>query len=304
MQKVSNFIKSPLILCDSLVRHLGQRLPDDVYLKLRFLFKMKKRLNLKNPKTYNEKIQWLKIFNHCPEYKKMVDKYEVKKYVSDKIGEKYVIPTYGIWNQLWQIDWDSLPNKFVIKTTHGGGGNGVVVCRDKNVFDVERAVNVLKSSLKQDIYKSLREWPYKDMQKRILAEQLLIEEGQQNPHDYKVLCFGGVVKLIEYHEGRFTDNHTQDFYDRDWNLTTITQSGYGKFNTIPSPKPDLLDEMIRLSEILSEGIPHVRVDWYIVNNYLYFGEMTFFDGSGFEPWDNIEDDIMLGDWISLPSKHK
>lgn len=277
---------------------------DKAYLKRLFKFELGETLDLDNPKTYNEKLQWLKLYDHRPEYKKMVDKYEVKNFVAGKIGEEYVIPTYGVWNQLNQIDWDSLPNQFVIKTTHSGGGVGVVVCKDKNNFDIEKAISHLKSSFKQDIYKNKREWPYKNLPKRILAEQLLVEEGQENPHDYKVLCFGGKVKLIEYHEGRFTEDHSQDFYDREWNLTKITQGSYGKFNTTPSPKPSLLDEMIRLSEILSEGIPHVRVDWYIVNNHLYFGEITFYDGSGLEPWDHHEDDLMLGSWISLPSKQK
>lgn len=302
MQPLLKYIKHPLSLCDSLVAHFGKWLPDSLYLKLRFRFHMNKRLNLNNPQTFSEKLQWLKLYNHRPEYKKMVDKYEVKKFVSEMIGEDYVVPTYGMWNDYRQIDWNSLPDQFVLKTTHGGGGSGVIICKNKSSFEVDSAINTIKKSLKQDIYKSLREWPYKDMKKRIMAEQLLVEPGQAYPHDYKVMCFGGKVKLIEYHEGRFTDSHTQDFYDRDWNLTKITQGSYGLFNTMPSPKPVLLDQMIRLSEVLSNGIPHVRVDWYIVNNHLYFGEMTFFDGSGFCPFDRIEDELLLGSWIELPSK--
>lgn len=282
-----------------ITKSLGFLFPDKLYLEILYRLKMGRKLNLEDPKSYNEKLQWLKLYNHVPEYKVMVDKYEVKEYVAKKIGNDFIIPTYGVWNEINQINWESLPNKFVIKTTHGGGGSGVVICKDKHKLDTQLAKDILKRSMKDDIYKSLREWPYKGMKKRIIAEKLLEEDGQDSPCDYKVMCFNGNVKLIEFHEGRFSELHTQDFYDRDWNLTGITQGSYGRYNTTPSPKPALLDEMIRLSEILAEDIPHVRVDWYLVNNHLFFGEMTFFDGSGFYPFDRFEDDILLGSWITL-----
>lgn len=291
----SEFIASCIQKCNFLF--------DDItYLKLLYRYKIGKSLNLENPQTFNEKLQWLKLYNHRLEYKVMVDKYEVKKYVSQIIGDEYVIPTYGCWDDIGKIDWKSLPLQFVIKTTHGGGGGGIVVCKDKKQFDIKQAERILRRSMKQDIYKDLREWPYKDMKKRIIAEKLLSEEGQDSPHDYKVMCFNGKVKLIEFHEGRYSERHTQDFYDREWNLTPITQGSYGEYNTTPAPKPELLDKMIHLSEILAKGIPHVRVDWYIVENHLYFGELTFFDGSGLCPWDKYEDDLLMGSWITLPEK--
>lgn len=286
----------------TVIQKVGFLFWDSLYLRLLFKYRVGYSLDLENPKSFNEKLQWLKLYNHRPEYKMMVDKSEVKKYVTQKIGGEHVIPTYGVWDNIDQIAWDSLPNQFVVKTTHGGGGGGVVVCKDKSKLDIKNAKNVLKRSMKQDIYKSLREWPYKDMKKRVIAEKLLEEDGQDTPRDYKVLCFDGKVKLIEFHEGRYSNHHTQDFYDREWNLTQITQGSYGDFNTIPSPKPALLDEMIQLSEVLAENIPHVRVDWYIVENKLYFGELTFFDGSGLCPWDRYEDDVLMGSWITLPDK--
>ena len=285
-----------------IIRKLGFLFCDSLFLKLLFKLKVGYSLDLKNPKTYNEKLQWLKLYNHRLEYKKMVDKYDVKKYVSNLIGDEYVIPTYGLWASVKDIEWDRLPNQFVIKTTHGGGGCGVVICRDKSNFDVNAAVSILNKYYNQDIYKSLREWPYKGIKRRIIAEKFLEEPGLLSLKDYKLMCFNGKVRLIEYHEGRYSEHHTQDFYDCDWHLTKITQGSYGEYNSIPSPKPALLDEMIRLSEVLAEDIPHVRVDWYIVDNHLYFGELTFFDGSGLGPWDRYEDDLLMGSWITLPEK--
>ena len=294
--------KNRNIFVSTIVQKVGFLFSDEKYLQLLFKYRVGYPLNLKDPQTYNEKIQWLKLYNQRPEYQQMVDKYEVKKYIASKIGDEYVIPTYGVWDDINSIEWISLPEQYVIKTTNGGGGCGVVICKDRAAFDKAKAVKELRRSISKDIYKELREWPYKNMRKRIIAEMLLEEKGEVSPRDYKVMCFDGKAKLIEYHEGRFSGHHTQDFYDTDWNITSITQGSYGAFNTNPSPKPDLLEEMIRLSEILAKNIPHVRVDWYIVNNHLYFGELTFFDGSGLGPWDRYEDDLLMGSWITLPKK--
>lgn len=286
----------------TLIQEIGFLFPDKLYLKMLFKYCVGYKLDLNNPQTYNEKLQWLKLYNQRPEYKTMVDKYDVKQYVAKIIGEEHVVKTYGVWDDFDQINFDSLPSCFVIKTTHGGGGGGVYICKDKSALNKNDVKKMITKSFKQDIYKSLREWPYKDMKKRIIAEQLLVEEGKSSPCDYKVMCFDGKVKLIEFHEGRYSEHHTQDFYDVDWNLTRITQGSYGEFNSKPSPKPSLLGEMIRLSEILAKDMPHVRVDWYIVNNQLFFGELTFFDGSGLGPWDRYEDDLLMGSWITLPQK--
>lgn len=275
---------------------------DKQFIKVLFHKHFRRSLDINNPQSFSEKLQWLKLYNRKIEYKQLVDKYAVKAVVESLIGPEYVIPTYGVWNSVEDIEWDVLPNEFVLKTTNGGGSCGVILCKDKSKLDIKEAINTLKRSLKQDIYKIYREWPYKGIPKKIIAEKLLVDDKESVLNDYKVLCFNGVAKLIEYHHGRFTSEHTQNFYDRDWNLTSITQGSYGLYQLKPTTKPEQLDEMIRLSEVLAQGMPHIRVDWYIVNGKLYFGELTFFDGSGLFPFDKEEDDLLLGSWIDLPSK--
>lgn len=304
MNSLKTYIKDPSRILYGLVRKMSPLFSnDETYLKILYFIRNHRKLNLHNPQSYNEKLQWLKLYNRKPEYTTLVDKYLVKAHVSNIIGDEYIIPTLGVWNCPEDIEWDKLPQRFVLKTTDGGGAVGVVICKDKSSFNRNKAIKQLNKALKQNIYEELREWQYKNVKKRIIAEQFLEENGFESPRDYKVMCFDGKVKLIEYHEGRFSKIHTQDFYDRDWNLTKITQGSYGAYNTSPSPKPDMLDEMIRLSEVLAEGLPHIRVDWYLIDKHLYFGELTFFDGSGLTPWDRYEDELLLGSWITLPKNN-
>ena len=272
---------------------------DELYLKTLFRAKYGYKLDLDNPKTFSEKLQWIKLHDHNPEYPKMVDKYEVKEYVSSIIGSEYVIPAYGVWDRFEDIDFGKLPDQFVLKCTHDSGG--LVICRDKSKLDMEAAKKKITNSLKSDYYLQGREWPYKGMKHRVIAEQLLVDESGKELRDYKVMCFGGVPKLIEFHTGRYTDHQSQDFYDTDWHKTSISQGGLQQYQTTDyvAPRPSTLDEMLRLSEILSKGIAHVRIDWYSVYGKLYFGEITFFDGSGLDPFDNPNDDLMLGSWIDL-----
>ena len=272
---------------------------DEQYLKTLFRAKFGYRLNLDNPRTFSEKLQWLKLHDHNPDYQKMVDKYDVKEYVSMIIGSEYVIPAYGVWDRFEDIDFDKLPNEFVLKCTHDSGG--IVICRDKNKMNMDTAKSKITKSLNTDYFLQGREWPYKGMKHRIIAEQLLVDESGEELRDYKVMCFGGVPKLIEFHTGRYTDHQSQDFYDIDWHKTTISQGGLQQYQTTKyvAPKPSTLEEMLKLSAILSKGIAHVRIDWYSVYGKLYFGEITFFDGSGLDPFDNPNDDLMLGSWIDL-----
>lgn len=286
----------------SIVKNLGFLLSDKKYLELIFKFKVGYPLNLDNPRTYNEKLQWLKLYCHRPEFTTMVDKYDVKDYVSGKIGSEYVIPTLGVWDSPDQIEWCALPERFVLKTTQGGGSCGVIICKNREKLNRTKVANDLRTAQKYNIFKEFREWPYKNVKSRIIAEELLEEPEFEAPRDYKVMCFDGKVKLIEYHEGRFTENHTQDFYDRNWNKTSITQGAYGELSSQIAERPECLDKMIELSEILSKDLPHVRVDWYFVKGNLYFGELTFFDGSGLCPWDRYEDDLLMGSWITLPKE--
>lgn len=259
-------------------------LPDKTYLQLLYRFKMGHRLDLNHPKTFTEKIQWLKLYNRRPEYTLMVDKYAVKKYVADIIGEKYIIPTLGVWDKPEDIDWDALPNEFVLKTTHGGGSGGVVICKDKKTFDRNKAILTLRDSMNGDIYRSLREWPYKDVKKRVLAEKYMAPKDMvNNPiydlSDYKFFCFNGEPKYCQV----IRDRHSKesiDFYDMNWRhqefvgLNPIASNGIN-----PVPRPLLLDDMICICHKLSENMKFVRIDMYVIDNRIYFGEITFYPAS-------------------------
>lgn len=271
---------------------------DKEYLEKKFMTLMNRDLNLANPQTFNEKLQWLKLYDRKLEYTTMVDKYAVKKYVADIIGEEYIIPTIGVWNHFDEIDFDKLPKQFVLKCTHDSGG--VVICQDKNKLDLKSAKKKIEKCLKRNYYWSSREWPYKDVKPRIIAEKFLSEEGKEDLADYKVLCFHGEPKIIEVHMGRFNGNHTADNYDTFWNKTDIEQLDLPKTNEL-IPKPVFLDEMLRLSRLLAKNLIHIRVDWYFSNNRLYFGELTFYDGSGYNQFCGNADEF-LGSLIKLPIK--
>lgn len=274
------------------------KLDDESYIKRKYRACIKKELNIDNPQTFNEKLQWLKLYDCKPEYTTMVDKYAVKKYVSDIIGEEYIIPTLGVWNHFDEIDFDKLPNQFVLKCTHDSGG--IVICTDKSNLDLKAAKKKIEKCLRRNYYWSSREWPYKNVKPRIIAEKYMSDEGKEELSDYKVLCFNGEPKIVEVHKGRFNGQHTQDCYDEFWNKTDIEKHDLPKSNDI-MPKPAFLEEMLHLSKLLSKDLIHVRVDWYFTNNRLYFGELTFFDGSGYNLFCGNADEL-LGSWIKLPIK--
>lgn len=282
----------------TIIKKILRPLPDEIYIRIQYRYLIGRKLNLSNPSRYNEKLQWLKLFNHNELYTKMVDKYEVKKYISEKIGEKYVIPLYGVWDEFSQIDFSKLPNQFVLKANNSSGGN--IICKNKQEFDYEVAKKKIEESLKNNVYWYGREWPYKNVPPKIIAEKYM-EDESGGLQDYKVLCFNGEPKLIELHRGRYTENHTQEFYDFSWERKDINQKGE-HMGEIPANKPVCLDEMYVLSQILSRNIPHVRIDWYIVNEKLYFGEITFFDGSGYVDFIPDELNYTIGKWIELPEK--
>lgn len=301
MQPIINYIKHPSRLCDSLVRHFGQWLPDSVYLKLRYHFHMGKSLNLTSPKTFQEKLQWLKLYDRNPEYTKMVDKILVKKYVASIIGNEYVVPLLGIWDRPEDIEWDSLPNRFVLKTNHGGGNTGVVICKNKDSFDREHAILKLVNSLKQDVYHGLREWPYKNINKKVFAEQYIESApGQDDLPDYKFFCFNGEVKALFVATERQTPNEDVkfDFFDTDFNLLPFKQ-GHENAKILPT-KPSSFEEMKEIAKKLSKGIPHVRIDLYEVNGRPMFGEMTFYHFAGMVPFEPEEWDYKFGEWLTLP----
>ena len=270
---------------------------DETYLRWYYYFGMGKFPDLKNPKSFNEKLQWLKMHDHNPAYTQMVDKLGVKDYISKKIGQEYVVPLIGAWDKFEDIDFDKLPDKFVLKCTHDSGG--LVICKDKSKLNIAEARKKIYHCLKKDYFIGTREWPYKDVKKKIIAEQLLTEPGQPAPRDYKILCFNGKPKLIELHQNRFTDRQTQDFYDTSWKRTSISQGGWNGVSKSEAPKPENLDQMLTLSETLAEGTACMRVDWYDINGKLYFGEITFYDGSGIDAFDDYNDDLKMGSWIDL-----
>ena len=273
--------------------------PDKLYLKLMFRFKMGHKLDLENPKTFNEKLQWLKLYNRNPLYTSLVDKFSVKERVEKVIGEEYVVPTLGVWNRAEEIDFDKLPNQFVLKTTHGSGGSDVVICKDLSRFDKDAAITHLKKSMKKNVYKRLREFPYKDIFPRIIAEKYLDDNGHV-PADYKVYCFNGEPYKVMVCLDRDTNEQTKFYsFDFKWNLLRHNIRGKKAPEGFSLPKPRSLDLMYECAVKLSKGIPFVRVDFYDLNGHMYFGEMTFYPDSGFDAAILPEIDQLYGSLINL-----
>lgn len=274
---------------------------DETYLKFFYWLVMKKKLNLKNPKTYNEKLQWLKLYDRNPLYTKLVDKYEAKKVVGEIIGEEYIIPTIGIYESFEEIDFDNLPYKFVLKCTHDSGG--IVVCKDKSKLDIEHARHVLQRGLRKNYYHQNREWPYRNVHPRIIAEEYKEDSETSELRDYKFFCFDGEVKALFIASDRMNKNEETkfDFFDENFNHLPFT-NGHPNAAVLPK-KPKSFDLMLKLAAKLSKGIPHVRVDFYEVDGKVYFGEMTFYHWSGIVPFNPEEWDYKFGSWINLPD-HK
>lgn len=280
------------------IEPLSLLLPDKLYLLLQFRRKLGYWMDFNNPVTYNEKLQWLKLYYREAICTNMVDKYEAKNYVANIIGEEYIIPTLGMWDSFDEIDFDKLPDQFVLKTTHDSGG--VVICKDKKELDIETAKKKITKSLKRDYYMGTREWPYKNVPHRIIAEQYMVDESGYELKDYKWFCFDGKVKALFIATDRGNpDTDTKfDFFDENFNHLPFT-NGHPNANR-EIPKPRGFEEMKRLAEVLSRDIPHLRVDFYDINGKIYFGELTFFHWSGFVPFTPKEWDVTFGNWIKLP----
>ena len=272
-------------------------IPDKLYLKTYYSHCFKKKLDLKKPQTFNEKLQWLKLYDRKPIYTTMVDKYAVKKYVAARIGEEYIIPTLGVWDHFDDIDFDNLPNQFVLKCTHDSGG--LVICKDKVSFDKKEAKRKIQNCLKRNYYLTGREWPYKNVPRKIIAEKYMEDETGQL-RDYKFYCFNGEPKIIMINSDREIGKTKADYFDMDFNWLDL-KWGYEHALVKPS-KPINFEKMKELAVVLSKNIPELRVDFYEVNNKIYFGELTFFDGSGFDKIEPKEWDKKIGAWIKLPQK--
>lgn len=272
-------------------------IPDEKYLKVRYRTEMGRELNLDNPTTYTEKLQWLKAYDHRTEYTTMVDKYAVKQYVAERIGAEHVIPLLGVWDRPEDIAFDKLPQRFVLKATHDSGG--LVVCKDKSKLDIHAVREMFRPLLKRNYYNGTREWPYKNVKPRIIAEAYMEDSRQGELRDYKFFTFGGEPKVLYIAQGRGRGEPTvADFFDMEFNHLPFTIDH--DMAPVPPEKPACFEEMKRLAAVLSEGTPQLRVDFYEVDGKVYFGEMTFFHCSGMAPFHPESWDRTFGDWVILP----
>ena len=277
-------------------RYLSHYLDDRTFIRWEFFFALGKFPNLDEPQTFNEKLQWLKLNDIHPEYQSMVDKFEAKEYVRKIIGEQYVIPTYGLWYSFDEIPFNNLPSKFVLKTTHDSGG--IVICTDKSKFDREKAKNKIEKSLTRNFFYEHREYPYKYIKPRIIAEKYMEDESGWQLKDYKIFCFNGNPKFIEVDYDRYL-NHKLNVYDLNWNLIDFYMTSPNDKNVIIN-RPEMLDRMLDFAHKLSEGKTFVRVDFYSINSSIYFGELTFHPGAGLIDFHPKKFDKILGDMLILP----
>ncbi len=303
IKKLKRYIKNPSEFVVFFGRYpIGHLFTDKFYLKHRFRVELGKKLDLKHPKTYNEKLQWLKLYDRRPEYCKMVDKYEAKQYVAEKIGAEYVVPNFGVWERFEDIDFDALPKQFVLKCTHDCGG--LVICKDKSKLDIDAARAKINHCLKRNYYWTSREWPYKNVPPRIIAEKYIGEGFSNGLIDYKFYCFDGKVRFLYVSEG-LEDHATAQisFLTKEWEFAEFQRLDYETHATLPE-KPEHYDKMLQLAEQLSVGHTFLRVDLYEVQGQIYFSELTFTPCSGYMPFEPKEWDEKIGGWIKLPTKEK
>ena len=298
--KVLNVLKDPYNLLVFLFdKGWFKRMPDKCYLQMKYLAKTKRKLSLDYPELFNEKLQWLKLYDRNSKYTIMVDKYRVREYIAERIGEQYLIPLIGVWNSPDEIDFTLLPNQFVMKCNHNSG-LGMCICIDKEKLDIKKVKDELRKGLKQDYYLTGREWPYKDVPRKIIAEQYM-KSGDGGLTDYKIHCFNGIPKFILVCSDRFTESGlTENFYTSEWKLMPVKRPNIPNAK-IQLQKPEKLEKMIALAEELSKNIPFLRVDFYLVEGNIYFSELTFFPASGFVPFEPEEWDRIFGEWLKLPN---
>ena len=281
---------------------VARLLPDRIYLQLVYHYHTGKWINFRTPKGFNEKIQWLKLHDHRPEYTTMVDKLLAKEYVGKIVGQKYIVPTLKVWDDPSEIDFDTLPDQFVLKCNHDSGG--VVICRDKSVFDRKAAIKKLSARLKKNAYWQGREWPYKNVEKKVFAEEFMADDTNKELIDYKFYCFDGKPQFLYCSYAAFKNGSKHDqltFFDLDMNPAPFHRTDHDPFPD-PIKKPENFDEMIELCQKLSKGIPFVRVDLYNINKQVYFSEFTFSPGSGYGIFSPEEWERKIGDMVVL-KKH-
>lgn len=297
-RKARNVMKNPLLVIPFLGARGGfHHMPDDVYIRLCYRAHFGRKLNLDEPRTFNEKLQWLKLHDRNPLYTKLVDKAAVKPWVAERIGWEHVVPTLGVWDHFEEIDFASLPEKFVLKCTHDSGG--LAICNDRSSFDMDGARKRLKRSLQSSYYWCGREWPYKDVKPRVIAEEYLEADSSDDLPDYKLFCSEGEIKGLYIATERQSGSEVKfDFYDSNFNHLPIVSNGHPASGKAIEP-PKCWNEMKRIAEKLSEELRFVRVDLYDTKNGVMFGELTFFHMSGFAPFVPSVWDERFGSWINL-----
>lgn len=282
----------------SLLRFYDWRNDDERYLKVMFHHRLGYWPDLKSPKTFNEKLQWLKLHDHNPKYSLYADKYAVREHIRETIGEEYLIPLLGVYRSASEIDFNALPEQFVLKCNHGASYN--IICTDKSKLDFDDARKKLDRWLSMDFYQEKKEYHYRNIEKRIVCEQYMKDDRTDELNDYKLFCIGGKVRMIQVDFDRRT-NHRRNLYDTDWNLLDV-QISFPRAPELHKEPPAALREMIAIAERLSVEFPQVRIDLYCINGKVYFGEMTFFSGAGFSKYDPASFERRLGDLLELPQE--
>ena len=300
MKGIKRFFRSRFTVNDSFTEMQKSWLPDKYYLKKKYKLMMHRELNLKNPLTFTEKLNWIKLYDRRPEYTMMVDKYAVRQYVNEKIGEEYLVPLIGVWEKVEDIDFDSLPNQFVLKCTHDCGA---YICRDKSQVDTEEIKQWLKYHLGRNYYKWQREWPYKDVKRKIICQKYLKEENCDKLTDYKFYCFDGEPFFMYTH--RFINGKEYlDFYDMNYCHLSVSRSDYPNQYYKKASPPLAFEKMKLLAAKLTFGIPSVRCDFFEIEGKVYFGELTFSTAGGFIPFKPEEWDYKFGELLRLPDKKR
>lgn len=301
---IHSLFRNPAHFVAALLFRFGSWIPDKLYLRIIYRLELGEILHLDNPQTYNEKLQWLKLYNRKPEYTTMVDKVAVKDYVASIIGPEYIIPTLGVWDSPNDIEWDKLPNQFVLKTNHDSGNNGVVVVMDveklKDLHYKRNIINRLNQSLRKDAYTAGREWPYKNIERKVFAEQYMEDQTTHDLRDYKFYCIEGTPIFLFVATERNIPGEIAKFtyFDMDFKPLDLRMAHPKSKHTID--RPLCFEEMKKMAEKLAQGIPTVRIDLYEVNGKVYFGEFTFFPSGGLAAFHPDKWDKILGDRVTLP----
>ncbi len=299
--KAELFLHPRLMIFPLAQRGFLDFLPDKLFLKMMYRARFSRKLNLKKPESYNECLQYLKIHDRNPRYIELVDKYAVRKHISTTVGEEYLAPMIGIYNNPDEIEWEKLPQQFILKCTHGTHCS--IICKDKQSFDINSASDQLKKWLKHNYYYDAREWPYKNVKPRIMIEELITPEQGSELLDIKIMCFAGKPEFIVLHRNitNTEDIHTLNLFTPEWKPIDVEWDCARYTGTIDPPRK--LDKILELAKKLSSGYPHMRVDFMINGDHIYFGELTLYPGAGFKPFLPAEFDVQIGKLVKLENTY-